>query len=219
MDVENMGDAIVGQLVDKGLIKDYGDIYHLRLEDIMGLERMARKSGENLMDAIARSKSNDLSRLIFGLGIRHVGERSGWILAEHFGSIDALKKATADDLTAIREIGPVVAGSIYNFFRNKENLNILDKLESSGVRMSQPKARPVVKKLEGKTVVITGTLKSFSRSEAEALVRKLGGNASSSVSKSTDLLVCGDEAGSKLDKAKALGVKVITEEEFRKLTD
>ncbi len=217
MDVEGMGEAIVNQLVDKGLIKDYGDIYHLKLEDIMGLERMARKSGENLMDAITKSKSNDLNRLIFGLGIRHVGERSGWILAGHFGSIDALKKATVDDLTAIREIGPVVAGSIHNFFRNKENLKILEKLASSGVKMSQPKARPAAKKLEGKTVVITGTLKSFSRSEAEALVRSLGGNASSSVSKSTDLLVCGDEAGSKLDKAKALGVKVVTEEEFKKL--
>jgi DNA ligase (NAD+) len=178
---------------------------------------MAEKSGENLVDAIAKSKSNDLSRLIFGLGIRHVGERSGWILAEHFRAIDSLKKATVDELTAIREIGPVVAGSIHNFFRNKENLKILEKLESSGVRMSQPKAIPVTKKLDGKTVVITGTLRYFSRSEAEALVRSLGGNATSSVSKGTDLLVCGDEAGSKLDKAKALGVKVITEEEFKKL--
>lgn len=217
MDVEGMGDAIVNQLVDKGLIKDYGDIYNLKLEDIMGLERMARKSGENLMGAITKSKSNDLSRLIFGLGIRHVGERSGWILAEHFRTVDALKKATVDELTAIREIGPVVAGSIHNFFRNKENLKILEKLESSGVRMSQPKAKSAAKKLDGKTVVITGTLKSFSRSEAEALVRSLGGNVSSSVSKSTDLLICGDEAGSKLDKAKVLGVKVITEEEFKKL--
>lgn len=217
MDVEGMGDAIVSQLVDKGLIKDYGDIYHLKLKDIMGLERMARKSAQNLMDAIEKSKSNDLSSLIFGLGIRHVGERSGWILAEHFGAIDALKKAVVDDLTAIREIGPVVAGSIHNFFHNKENLKILDKLERSGMRMSQPKAKPVIKKLEGKTVVITGTLKFFSRSEAEALVRSLGGNATSSVSKDTDLLVCGDEAGSKLEKAKVLGVKVITEEEFKKL--
>jgi DNA ligase (NAD+) len=217
MDIEGMGDATVSQLVDKGLVKDYGDIYRLTLEAVMGLERMARKSGENLLEAIEKSKLADLSRLIYGLGIRHVGERSGWILAEHFGSVDALKKAAVDDLTAVHEIGEVVADSIYAFFRSKENLKILDKLETSGVRMSQLKAKNIVKKLAGKTVVITGALQSFSRSEAEALVRKLGGNASSSVSKNTDYLVCGDEAGSKLDKAKALGVKVITEEEFKKL--
>ena len=217
MDIEGMGDATVSQLVDKGLVKDYGDIYRLTLEAVMGLERMARRSGENLLEAIGKSKSADLSRLIYGLGIRHVGERSGWILAEHFGSIDALKKAAVDDLTAVHEIGEVVADSIYAFFRSKENLKILEKLETSGVRMSQPKAMNITKKLDGKTVVITGALRSFSRSEAEAMVRKLGGNASSSVSKNTDYLVYGDEAGSKLDKAKALGVKVITEEEFKKL--
>lgn len=217
MDVEGMGDAIVSQLVEKGLVKDCGDIYNLKLEDIMGLERMARKSAQNLVDAIKESKTNDLSRLIFGLGIRHVGERSGWVLAEHFGSIDALKKASIEDLTAIREIGPVAAASIHTFFKDKRGLQILEKMEASGVRMSQPKASPITKKLDGKTVVITGALKFFTRSEAEAMVRRLGGNASSSVSKSTDLLVCGDEAGSKLDKAKALGVKVITEEEFKKL--
>ena len=217
MDIEGMGDAIVDQLVDKGLIKDYGDIYRLKLDEVKKLSRMAEKSGQNLIDAIERSKSNDLNRLIYGLGIRHVGERSGWILADHFGSIGKLRDAGVEELMSIHEIGVVVAESIYNFFRNKENLKILEKLESGGVRMSQPRTRPAAKKLEGKTIVITGSLKGLSRSAAEELVRKLGGNASSSVSENTDMLVCGDEPGSKLNKAKALGVKVVTEEEFMRL--
>jgi DNA ligase (NAD+) len=169
------------------------------------------------MDAIEKSKSNDLNRLIFGLGIRHVGEHAAWVLSGNFGSIEALEKATAEDLTAVGEIGPVMAESIYNFFRNRENLAVLKKLKSAGVRMSQPRAKGPRGKLEGKTIVVTGTLKSFSRSEVEGAIRKAGGNASSSVSKNTSFLVAGEEPGSKLAKAKALGVRVITEEEFRKM--
>ena len=210
MDIENMGTAIVDQLVDKGMVKDYGDIYYLKFEDIKKLDRMAEKSAQNIVDAIGRSKFNDLSRLIYGLGIRHVGENSGWVLAEHFGSINALMAAGIEDLTAIREIGPVMAESIHAFFRNKENLKILKKLEGAGVRMSEPAKRPgSAGVFSGKTIVVTGTMKSFSRSEIEGLIRKLGGSPSSSVSAKTDFLVCGEEAGSKLDKAQALGVKVI----------
>jgi DNA ligase (NAD+) len=138
-------------------------------------------------------------------------------LAEHFGSIDKLKEATVDQLTEICEIGPVVAASVYNFFNNKENLKILEKIERAGVKVSQTMRRPARQKLKGKTVVITGVLKSFSRSQAQELVRKLGGSVSSSVSKGTDILVCGDSPGSKLNKAKALGISVITEEEFKSL--
>jgi DNA ligase (NAD+) len=217
MDIEGMGESTVDALVEGRLVKDYGDIYHLKFEKVKEMPRMAEKSAQNLMDAIEKSKSNDLNRLIFGLGIRHVGEHAAWVLSGNFGSIEALEKATAEDLTAVGEIGPVMAESIYNFFRNRENLAVLKKLKSAGVRMSQPRAKGPRGKLEGKTIVVTGTLKSFSRSEVEGAIRKAGGNASSSVSKNTSFLVAGEEPGSKLAKAKALGVRVITEEEFRKM--
>ncbi|MDP3791179.1 MAG: NAD-dependent DNA ligase LigA [Candidatus Omnitrophota bacterium] len=217
MDIDGMGEAIVNQLVDKSLVRDYGDIYGLKLDDIKGLERMADKSGANLISAIEKSKSNNLNRLIFALGIRHVGEHAAWLLANSFGSIEKLSSSSVDDLVGVHEIGPVMAESVNNFFANKENLRILKKLAESGLKMTAGVLKEKGGKLEGKTIVITGTLKNFSRSQAEDLVRKLGGNPSSSVSKSTDFLVAGTAAGSKLDKARALGVKIIDEEEFKKL--
>ncbi|MBI4974291.1 MAG: NAD-dependent DNA ligase LigA [Candidatus Omnitrophica bacterium] len=218
MDIEGMGDAIVNQLVDKKLVKDYGDIFYLKFEDIKNLERMAERSAQNLIDAIEKCKSNDLNRLIYALGIRHVGEHAAWLLANHFGSIDKLRDASIEELTNIDEVGPVMAESIYNFFKNKENSKVLKKLKDAGVRMSQGvKKKEGAGKLEGKTIVITGTLQSFSRSEAEELIRRLGGNPSSTVSRSTDYLVVGVEPGSKLDKAIGLGVKTLTEEEFKKI--
>ena len=217
MDIENMGDAIVNQLVGKGLIKDYGDIYRLKLEDVKSLERMAEKSAANLVNAIEASKSRDLNRLIYGLGIRHVGEHAAWVLANHFGSIEEIGKASLDELTGVPEMGPVMAESVRAFFQNKENLKILKKLKDAGIRMAGPVKKALSGPLAGKTVVITGTLRSFSRSGAEEAVRKAGGNASSSVGKNTDFLVAGEEPGSKLDKAKAMGVKIIDEEKLREL--
>ena len=217
MDIDGMGDAIVNQLVDKALIKDYGDIYALKAEDFMKLDRMAQKSASNLAEAIDRSRSNDLNRLIYGLGIRHVGESAAWVLAEAFGSIEKLKNTTEDELANIRDIGPVAAGSILEFFANIENLSVIAKLQSAGLKIKPPK-KEASAKLAGKTVVITGTLKSLSRQEAEDLVRRLGGNASQSVSSKTDILVAGEESGSKLEKARALGVRVVTEDEFKKIT-
>lgn len=218
MDIDGMGIAIVDQLVDKALVKDYGDIYYLKPDDINDLDRMAQKSAANLIRAIENSKTNELNRLIYALGIRHVGENAAWVLANNFGSVEKISASSADQLTRVREIGPVMAESISNFFSKKENLKILKKLADSGVRMAGGRLAEKGGKLEGKTVVITGTLKDFSRSEAEGLIRKLGGNPSSSVSKATDFLVAGAEAGSKLDKAKILGVKIIDEAEFKKLT-
>ena len=216
MDIENMGEAVVDRLVDKGLVKDYGDIYSLRPAEIKGLDRMADKSISNLMDAIEKSRSNDLNRLIYGLGIRHVGESSAWALAEHFGAIGRLEEASIDELTAIREIGPVVAGSIRAFFQSKENVKVMDKLKRALPNISaSPGKRDGSNKLSGQTIVVTGVLKSYSRIGIEELIRKLGGKPSSSVSAETDYLVCGDNAGSKLDKARALRVKVISEEDFR----
>lgn len=217
MDIEGMGSAITDQLVDKGLIKDYADIYYLKIDDIRKLDRMAEKSAANLLTAIGNSKSNDLNRLIYALGIRHVGEHSAWVLAEHFGSIGKLSGAGVDELTRISEIGPVMAESISDFFSNKENLNILKRLSEANIKMSRSGKRETGGVLNGKTVVITGTLKNYSRSQAEELVRKLGGNPSSSVSKNTYFVLAGEEPGSKIDKAKALGVRIIDENEFEKL--
>jgi DNA ligase (NAD+) len=217
MDIEGIGTAIVEQLVNKKLVKDYGDIYDLKPGDIAGLERMAEKSARNLVDAIDKSKSRDLDKLIYSLGIRHVGERSARILADHFCSIERLQGANVEELTRINEVGPVMARSIYGFFRNRENIKIIRKLEDAGLKMSQRKVIRSEGALSGQRVVITGILKSLTRGEAEEAVRSAGGDPSSSVSSKTDLLVAGEEAGSKLDKARALGVKVIGEEEFKKL--
>ena len=217
MDIEGMGDAITNQLVDKGLIRDYGDVYYLKLDDVRDLERMAQKSAANLLSAIEKSKSSDLNRLIYALGIRHVGERAAWILANHFGALEKLSGVSIEELTSIDEIGPVMAESINNFFSNKENLKILKKLTGAGLKMSGGRLKGKGGALEGKTLVVTGTLKHFSRNEAEELIRKRGGSPSSSVSKTTDFLVAGEGPGSKLEKAKALGVKIIYEEEFRSM--
>ncbi len=218
MDIDGMGSAIVDQLVDKGLVKDYGDIYSLKTEDVMKLDRMAEKSASNLIEAIDRSRSNELSRLIYGLGIRHVGQRAAWVLAEAFGSLDKIKGAPQEELLKIRDMGPVAARSVRDFFDNKGNLGAVKKLESAGLKITPPK-KEASAKLSGKTVVVTGTLKSMSRQEAEDMIRRFGGNASSSVSRKTDMLVAGEEAGSKLEKARALGVRVVTEEEFKKITE
>ena len=217
MDIENMGEAIVNQLVDKSLIRDYGDIYYLKFDGLKDLERMAERSAENLITAIEASKLRDLNKLIYGLGIRHVGEHAAWVLANHFNSIEKIAHASLDELTNIQEMGPVMAESVYNFFQNRENLEILKKLKNAGLKMTGTIRKIAAGPLAGKTVVITGTLKSFSRPEAEDAVRKAGGRPSSGVSKNTDFLVSGEEAGSKLDKAKALNVEIISEEKFRKL--
>ncbi|MDP2929867.1 MAG: NAD-dependent DNA ligase LigA [Candidatus Omnitrophota bacterium] len=215
MDIEGMGSAITDQLVDKGLVRNYADIYYLKMDDVKKLERLAEKSAANLLKAIENSKSNDLNRLIYALGIRHVGERSAWVLANHFGSIGKLSDAGMDELTRIREIGPAMAESINDFFSNKENMKVLKRLSEANLKMSQSKIKESSGILEGKRVVITGTLKNYSRSEAEELVRRLGGDPSSSVGKSTYFLVVGEEPGSaKKDKAKASGVKINYEEEI-----
>ena len=217
MDIENMGDAIVNQLVDKSLVKDYGDLYYLRFDDVKNLDRMAQKSAANLIDAIEKSKSRDLNRLIYGLGIRHVGEHAAWIFANRFGSIERIAHASLGELTDTPEMGPVMAESVYNFFQNKENIKILKKLKDAGIKMTGKIKKASAGPLAGKSVVITGTLKDLSRSDAEEAVRKAGGNPSSSVSKNTDFLLAGEEPGSKLDKAKALAVRVINEEEFKRM--
>lgn len=217
MDIEGLGFKHIEQMVDKGVIKDSADIYYLTKNDILGLERFADKSAQNIIDSIEKSRNTTLPRLIYSLGIRDVGEHTAKLLAKEFGTIDALKTAKYDDLIKIREVGPEVAKSILAFFAEERNLKLIDKLIKGGIIYEAEKANKGGP-LEGKTFVFTGALKGFTRDEAENLVESKGGRPTSSVSKKTDYVVAGEEAGSKLDKARELGVKVITEEEFVYLT-
>ena len=216
MDIEGLGDKIVSQLLDAGLIRDPADLYAITKEQLLELERFADKSADNLIQAIARSKHPPLERLLFALGIRHVGEYVARILSRKFGSVGKIEIASQEELTAIDGIGPTIAESIYKFFHEPHNLRILRKLEEAGIR-------PVVEKhatstaLAGKTFVFTGSLKGFSREKAKESVVSLGGTATSTVSKKTDYVVAGEDPGSKFDKARSLGVAILDEEGFLKL--
>lgn len=216
MDIEGLGCKHIEQMVAKGLIKDAADLYYLTKDDVLKLERFAEKSAQNIIASIEKSRNTTLPRLIYALGIRDVGEHTAKLLSNEFGTLDALQKAGYEELIKIREIGPEVAKSILAFFGEERNLKLIEKLIKGGVSY---KAEKAVKggPLEGKAFVFTGTLKDFSRDEAEKLVESLGGRATSSVSKKTDYVIAGEEAGSKLDKARELGVKVITEEDFKEL--
>lgn len=216
MDIEGLGEAMVEQLVDNKLVRDYADIYSLKFEDIISLERMAEKSAHNLLEGIELSKKQSLARLIYALGIRHVGIHAADILAAEFGSIENLSRQTPDSLTQINEIGPIMAESIYEFFKRPPTKGILEKLRKAGVTMEE-KVRKKAGRFTGKTFVFTGGLEGFSRIEAEDIVKKLGGRVSSSVSKQVDFVVVGAEPGSKYDQARKLGIKTITEAEFKKM--
>ncbi len=213
MDIENLGPALIEQLVDKGLVKDFSDLYRLDIFALLSLERMAQKSAQKVLDAIEKSKSQPLARFLAGLGILHVGQQSAEILAEHFGSLESLKNATEEELTTIEQIGPVLAKSIYEYFHNPQNLKVIDKLIAAGVNPVNKKTKKS-SRLEGKTFVVTGTLENFKRSEIEQTIKENGGKVASSVSKKTDYVLAGTDAGSKLEKANALGVKVINEKQF-----
>ncbi len=218
MDIEGLGEALVEQLVDRGLVKDVADIYYLRFDDVVNLERMGRKSTKNLFEQIEASKERGMERLLVGLDIRHVGERYAKILTNHFRSIEKLAQASIQELDEIPEIGETVAESIYQWFHDKRNLNLLRKLKEVGVKMSVDKTS--VERNEnfvGKTFVLTGKLDSFTREEAANLIEKYGGRVANSVSKKTDYLIVGKDPGSKLDKAKALGIKILSEQDFKKM--
>lgn len=217
MDIEGLGESITDQLVDKGLVKDYGDIYYLKAGRLIELERMGDKSARNLEDSIAGSRNRPLNRLIYALGIRHVGEHIADILAKRYGSIDNLCTQKKEDLVKVNEIGPIVAASIEEYFSDKTSATVLRKLRDAGVKMGDAGRKGVSSRLEGKTFVFTGELRSFSRPDAEQAVRDLGGSASSSVGKKIDYLVAGEKPGSKYGKAKKLGIKIIDEDEFRKV--
>jgi len=216
MDIENVGPSVIDQMVDKGLIKDFADLYSLKHEDVKKLDRMADKSAKNVIDSIQGSKDRPFESVVFALGIRNVGGHTATILADHYRNIDKLASATRAELLKIHEIGPIVAQSIEDFFKEKHNQKIIEKLKKAGVRL-ETKAAKGPQPLKGKSFVFTGGLESMSRTDAEKLARSLGGSTSSSVSKNIDFVVVGESPGSKLDKAKKFGVKTITEKEFLKL--
>ena len=219
MNIDGLGDALVDQLVDKGLVRDLADLYSLKKDELANLERMGEKSAENLLAEIEASKKNELARLLFALGIRFVGERTAEFLAGHFGSLEKLAAATEEELLEVEEVGPKIAQSILEFFREKRNRTLLEKLKKAGLQFDGKRARKAEGKLSGKQFVLTGTLAQHSRDEARRLIEEAGGRVVGSVSKKTDYVVVGADPGSKFDKARALGVKTIDEKQLLKVIE
>jgi DNA ligase (NAD+) len=216
MDIEGLGVKLIDQLVDKGLIKDVADIYYINKERIIELERMADKSAQNIIDAIEKSKTKPLSKFLYALGVRHVGETTAEDLARRFSRLEDFFQLSEEDLMEVEGIGPEVAASVHQFFGDKKNKESIELLKKAGVKVIESKAKEKGK-LVGKTFVFTGTLKVFGRDEARNLVESLGGMTTSSVSKKVDFVVVGEDPGSKFDKAKELGIKILTEDEFKKM--
>jgi len=216
MNIDGMGDALVNQLTEHGLVKNVADIYKLSKDDLLSLERMGDKSAQNILNEIEASKKLPLERVIYGLGIRMVGERTAQFLAEHFGSMEALENASVEELQNVNEVGPRIAESIVEFFSIAANRKLVERLREAKLTLSGEKKRRGTQ-LAGKTFVLTGTLAHFTRDEAKKMIEDAGGKVTGSVSKKTDYVVAGADAGSKLDKAKELGVKVIDEKEMETL--
>ena len=217
MDIEGLGEVLVDQLVEEKLVSDYADLYYLKQEEVEELERMGKKSAENLLKGIVESKNRLFDRLVFSLGIPFVGTYNAKLIAGEFPSMDKLKNATCEELLEIKGIGENTASSVVSFFENKKNLAVIEKLQKAGVRMEKEVKKREKLPLSGKTFVFTGELEKYTRREAKNLVEKLGARATGSVSKSTDFVVAGENPGSKFEDAKKLDVKIIGEEEFLKL--
>jgi DNA ligase (NAD+) len=216
MDIESVGPALIENLIDAGLVKSFADLYKLKKLELLGIERMGEKSASKIIASIEKSKSQPLSRFITALGIRNIGGQSAEILADEFGSLDAIINADEERLQQIEQIGPIVAKSVYDYFHNAENIKVINELLAAGIQAkAEHKQRGTA--LAGKTIVVTGTLEHFSRQQIEQAIKDNGGKVSGSVSKKTDFVVAGAEAGSKLEKANQLGVKAITENEFSKM--
>jgi DNA ligase (NAD+) len=217
MDIDGIGERLAAALLDAGLVKDSADIYFLTKEQLLELERLAEKSAQNVMDAIASSKERPLSRVVFALGIRHVGSEMAERLAKHFGGIDRLAAASAEEMESIPTVGPKIAASVRAYFEDEENRRIVEKLRQAGVRLAEEGRAQEEGPLQGQTFVITGTLAAFTREQAEERVQALGGSAGASVTRRTDYVVVGEDPGSKLRKAQQYGTRTLTEEEFLEL--
>jgi len=218
MDIEHLGPALIDQLIENRLVENFADLYKLSKDQLAGLERMAEKSAANAINAIEESKTRPLWRLVAALGIRHIGGQSAQILAEHFNSLSALMAAREEELAEIDQIGPTMAKSIFDYFHDPENQAVIKELLDLKVKPEQPKKKRS-EKLAGKTIVVTGTLENFSRQQAEQAIRQAGGKSSSSVSKKTDFVLVGENPGSKLEKARKLGVEVLDEKQFIKMIE
>lgn len=222
MNIDGLGPAIIQALMDKGYIKGVADLYYLheKKEELVQMERMGKKSVENLLASIEKSKQNNIDRLIFGFGIRHIGLRAAQILGENFESVDALREASLEQIAGLYEFGETTARSVVVFFKQDQTTDTIEKLRLAGVNLKSAGKKQVIdKRFEGLTFVLTGTLPTYSRSEATEIIESYGGKTSGSVSKKTDYVLAGEEAGSKLDKARQLGVKVIDEDEFRRMIE
>lgn len=221
MDIEGLGPAIIDQLVEKNLIKDISDLYFLKRDGLLSLERMAEKSADNLLIAIKKSKEKPFSNLTYGLGIRYVGVHTAEVITRHYQTLEKFKKASLEELIEINEIGPKIAESTILFFKEKENLAIIERLGSAGLNFSQEEEKmrkeKIAQILAGKQFVLTGTLKEFTRTQAKEIISELGGRVTGSVSKKTDYVVAGEDPGSKYQKAQKLCVPIISEEEFKKI--
>ena len=219
MNIEGLGEKIVEQLVDNKLIENIADIYYLKQEDIQTLKKDGKKFAQNLIDAIEKSKKNDLDKLICALGIRHIGTKSAKTLAKRFKSIQGLCQATFEQLVMTDDVGEITAKSIYDFFKQEQTMDLIEKLKKANVNMELKEEENVDNRFEGKVFVLTGSLQNYTRDEASQIIEKLGGKTSSSVSKKTDYVLAGEDSGSKLVKAQQLGVKVISEQEFENMTN
>lgn len=217
MDINGLGYSIVEQLIEKGLIKNIADIYALKFEDIASLKKDGKKFANNLIEAIENSKSNELSKLINALGIRHIGTKSAKTLAKKFQNIDSIINASVEELAITQDVGEIMADSIYSFFKQEQTLDLINKLKAANVNMEQTIEENSDNRFEGKTFVLTGSLEKYTREEATQIIENFGGKASNSVSKKTSYVLAGEEAGSKLTKAQELGVQIISEEEFIKM--
>lgn len=216
MDIDGLGEKIVDQLVEKGMVHDVSDLYPLKATELEKLERMGKKSSETLVREIEQSRNLDFGRLLFGLGIRHVGERTAQLLAEHFGSMDDLLHAPVEELEQVREVGPEIAESIRRFFHEPQNRRLIERLRDYGLPMKSAVRRQRLPQVfAGKTFVLTGTLDNMTREEATALIEERGGRVTSSVSRKTNFVVAGSDPGSKLDKARAAGVPILDEAALR----
>lgn len=213
MDIEGLGPALISAMIENDQLHSYADLYYLNPMELISLERMGEKSVSNLMEAIEKSKQNDLSRLIFGLGIRHIGQKAGKILARQFGSMKRLMQAKQEELTAVMDIGDKMAESLVEFFERPATQKLIENLEQAGVNMESNFALTDTR-FQGMTFVLTGTLPTYTRQEAQKIIEDFGGKAASSVSKKTSYVLAGEEAGSKLKKAQELGIPIIDEAEF-----
>lgn len=219
MRIEGLGEALVDQLVDKGLVRDVSDLYRLDVQTLAGLERMGEKSASNLYAQLDGSKGREFSRILFALGIRFVGERTARLLAQAFRNIDALQEASAAEIERVYEIGPRIAASVHAYFQEPENRELIQRLKRVGLRLEEESPAVITSPLAGKQFVLTGKLSSFTREEAKQAIESRGGRVTSTVSKKTDFVIGGEDAGVKLEKARKLGVPMLDEEAFRQLLE